>query len=60
MTYVAQNKHLKGKSADPQAGHQRAAAQTSGYKLCFHKTTAFCASVEDLLDPALSEQEFSS
>ena len=40
-TYVAHNKHLKGKSASPHIGHQRTVAQTSGYKLCFHKTTAF-------------------
>ena len=36
-TYVACNKRLKGKSASPHVGHQRAAAQTSGYKPCFHK-----------------------
>ena len=51
------NKHLEGKSASPHVGHQRAVAQTSGYKPCFHKTTAFAASVEGSLDPALSEQE---
>ena len=45
-TYVACNKHLKGKSASPHIGHQRAAAQTSGYKPHFHKTTAFATSVE--------------
>ena len=55
-TYVACNKHLKGKSASPHVGHQRTAAQTSGYKLCFHKTTAFATSVEGTPDPALSEQ----
>ena len=55
-TYVAHNKHLKGKSASPHVGHQRAVAQTSGYKPCFHKTTAFAASVEGSPDPALSEQ----
>ena len=54
-TYVACNKCLEGKSASPHVSHQRAAAQTSGYKPCFHKTTAFAASVE--ADPALSEQE---
>ena len=54
-TYVARNKRLKGKSASSHVGHQRAVAQTSGYKPCFHKTTAFAASVE--ADPALSEQE---
>ena len=56
-TYVAHNKHLKGKSASPHVGHQRAAAQTSGYKPHFHKTTAFATSVEGSPDPALSEQE---
>ena len=54
-TYVAHNKHLKGKSASPHVDHQRAAAQTSGYKPHFHKTTAFATSVEGSLDPALSE-----
>ena len=56
-TYVAHNKHLKGKSTSPHIGHQRAAAQTSGYKPRFHKTTAFATSVEGSPDPALSEQE---
>ena len=56
-TYVACNKRLKGKSASPHVGHQMAAAQTSGYKPCFHKTTAFAASVGGSSDPALSEQE---
>ena len=40
-TYVARNKCLEGKSASPHVGHQRTAAQTSGYKPCFHKTMAF-------------------
>ena len=56
-TYVACNKHLKGKSASPHVGHQRAVAQTSGYKPRFHKTTAFAASVKGLPDPALAEPE---
>ena len=55
-TYVAHNKRLEGRSASPHVGHQRAVAQTSGYKPCFHKTTAFVASVEESTDPALSEQ----
>ena len=55
-TYVACNKHLEGKSATLHVGHQRAVAQTSGYKPHFHKTTAFAASVEGSPDPALSEQ----
>ena len=54
-TYVAHNKCLKGKSASPHNGQQRAAAQMSGYRPCFHKTTAFVASVEETSDPALSE-----
>ena len=55
-TYVARNEHLEGKSASPHIGHQRAVAQTSGYKPCFHKTTAFATSVKGTPDPALSEQ----
>ena len=54
-TYVACNKRLKRKSASPPVGHQRNVAQTSGYKPCFHKTTAFMASVKETSDPALSE-----
>ena len=53
--YVAHNKFLKGKSVSPHTNHQRAVAQTSGYKPCFHKTTAFAASVEETTDPAPSE-----
>ena len=56
-TYIVHNKHLEGKGASPHVGHQRAAAQTSGYKPCFHKTTAFTTSVKGSPDPALSEQE---
>ena len=44
-TYAACNKRLEGRSASPHIAHQRAAAQTSGYKSCFHKTTAFATSV---------------
>ena len=55
-TYVARNKCLEGKSASPHIGHQRALAQTSGYKPHFHKTTTFAASVEESTDPALSKQ----
>ena len=47
------------KSASPHVGHQRAVTQTSGYKLHFHKTTAFTASVEGSPDPVLAEQEHS-
>ena len=55
-TYIACNKHLEGKSASPHFGHLRAAAQTSGYKPHFHKTTTFTTSVEESTDPALSKQ----
>ena len=51
-TYVAHNKCLKGKSASPHTNHQRAVAQTSGYKPHFHKTTAFATSVKETADPA--------
>ena len=54
-TYVAHNKRLKGKSTSPHSGHQWAAAQTSGYRPCFHKTVAFMASVKETPNPALSE-----
>ena len=56
-TYIAHNKHLKGKSASPHVGHQRAVAQTSGYKPHFHKTTTFATSVKGSPDPSLSEQK---
>ena len=54
-TYVACNKHLKGKSASPHTNHQRVVTQTCGYKPRFPKTTAFAASVEETMDPAPSE-----
>ena len=54
-TYIARNKHLVGKSTSPHSGQQRAAAQTSGYRPCAHKTMAFAASVKETSDPALSE-----
>ena len=56
-TYIAHNKHLEGKSVSPHIGHQRATAPTSGYKPCFHKTTAFTASVKGSPDPVLAEPE---
>ena len=42
-TYVARNKRLDGKGIGTSAGQQKAAAQSSGYKPRFHKTTAFVA-----------------
>ena len=56
-TYIVCNKCLEGKSASPHVGHQRAVAQTSGYKPRFHKTTAFATSVEGSPDPVLAEPE---
>ena len=56
-TYIAHNERLEGKSASPHIGHQRTAAQTSGYRPHFHKTTAFAASVEGSPDPVLAEPE---
>ena len=54
-TYVARNKRLEGKSASPHTNHQRAVAQTSGYKPRFHKTTAFAASVVDTTNSTPTE-----
>ena len=53
--YVVHNKCLEGKNASPHTNHQRAVAQTSGYKPRFHKTTAFAASVEETTDSAPTE-----
>ena len=46
-TYVARNKRLEGQSSSPSTGQQKTAGQTSNYKPCFHKTTAFAAKVEE-------------
>ena len=46
-TYVARNKRLEGQSSSPFTGQQKTAGQTSNYKPCFHKTTAFAAKVEE-------------
>ena len=54
-TYVAHNKCLEGKSTSPHTNHQRAVAQTFGYKPRFHKTTAFAASVKETTDSAPME-----
>ena len=52
-TYVARNKHLEGKSASPHTNHQRAVAQTSGYKPRFHKTTDEGLFIPSFLEEAL-------
>ena len=54
-TYIAHNKCLKGKSTSPHTNHQRDVPQTSRYKPCFHKTTAFVVSVEETTDPTPME-----
>ena len=46
-TYVAHNKRLEGQSSSPSTGQQKTSGQTSNYKPCFHKTTAFAAKVEE-------------
>ena len=51
-TYVAQNKRLDGKGTSASAGQQKAAAQSSGYKPRFHKTTAFIATAGGMDDEA--------
>ena len=53
-TYIACNKRHEEKSTNPHVGHQRATAQTTGYKPHFHKTTTFATSIED---PQLSPPE---
>ena len=44
-TYVAHNKRLEGKGTSSSASQQKATGHTSGYKLWFHKTTAFAATI---------------
>ena len=46
-TYVARNKRLEGRGSSPSTGQQKTAGQTSNYKLRFHRTTAFAATVEE-------------
>ena len=48
---------LPATNTSPHIGQQRAVASTSGYKPCFHKTTAFATSVKGSLDPVLPELE---
>ena len=46
-TYVACNKRLEGKGASLSASQLKATGHTSGYKLRFHKTTAFAATIPE-------------
>ena len=46
-TYVAHNKRLEGKGASSSSSQQKAAGHTLGYKLRFHKTMAFAATIPE-------------
>ena len=46
-TYVAHNKRLEGKGSSSSTSQPKAAGHTSGYKLRFHKTTAFAATIPE-------------
>ena len=56
-TYVAHNKRLEGKGTSSSASQQKATGHTSGYKLWFHKTMAFAATIAELEDDAHRHQE---
>ena len=58
-TYVAHNKRLKGKGASSSASQPKAAGHTSGYKLRFHKTTAFAATIPEVEDDGPGRHESS-
>ena len=47
-TYVARNKRLEGKGASSSTSQLKANGHTSGYKLRFHKTTAFAATIPEV------------
>ena len=59
-TYVAHNKRLKGKGASSSASQLKAAGHTSGYKLQFHKITAFVATITESEDDGPCHHESSS
>ena len=59
-TYVAHNKRLEGKGASSSASQPKAAGHTSGYKLQFHKTTAFAATIPESEDDGPCRHESSS
>ena len=58
-TYVAHNKRLEGKGTSSSASQQKATGHTSGYKLRFHKTTAFAATIAESEDDSPCCQESS-
>ena len=58
-TYVAHNKRLEGKGASSSTSQPKAAGHTSGYKLQFHKTTAFAATIPEVEDDGPGRPESS-
>ena len=58
-TYIAHNKRLEGKGASSSASQPKAAGHTSGYKLRFHKTTAFAATIPEVEDNGPGHHESS-
>ena len=59
-TYVAHNKRLEGKGTSLSASQPKAAGHTSGYKLRFHKTMAFAATIAESEDDGPCCHESSS
>ena len=59
-TYVAHNKRLEGKGASSSASQQKAAGHTLGYKLRFHKTTAFAVTIPESEDNGPGHHKSSS
>ena len=59
-TYVAHNKRLEGKGTSSSTSQPKATGHTSGYKLWFHKTTAFAATIAESEDDDPCHHESSS
>ena len=59
-TYVAHNKRLEGKGTSSSTSQQKATGHTLGYKLRFHKTMAFAATIAESEDDSPCRQESSS
>ena len=59
-TYVAHNKRLEGKGASSSASQPKATGHTLGYKLQFHKTKAFAATIAESEDDGPGHHESSS
>ena len=58
-TYIAHNERLEGKGASSPASQPKAAGHTSGYKLRFHKTTAFATTIPEAEDEGPGHHESS-